>query len=83
MDKMIATIQGTFRSIAVMNIKTIFCFSYSGNVHSGFKQSLYGNCRAVNWPRGGGGGGGDLVSTVPVCVCPKVKDMGPFSASSE
>ena len=30
-----------------------------------------------------GGGGGDLVSTMPVCVCPKVKDMGPFSASSE
>ena len=27
--------------------------------------------------------GGDLVSTMPVCVCPKVKDMGPFSASSE
>ena len=21
---------------------------------------------------------GDLVPTVPVCVCPKVKDMGPF-----
>ena len=29
------------------------------------------------------GGGGDLVSTLPGCVCPKVKDMGPFSASSE
>ena len=27
--------------------------------------------------------GGDLVSTMPVCVCPKLKDMGPFSASSE
>ena len=27
--------------------------------------------------------GGDFVSTMPVCVCPKVKDMGPFSASSE
>ena len=23
------------------------------------------------------------VSTMPVCVCPKVKDMVPFSASSE
>ena len=22
--------------------------------------------------------GGDLVPTVPGCVCPKVKDMGPF-----
>ena len=22
--------------------------------------------------------GGNLVSTMPVCVCPKVKDMGPF-----
>ena len=30
-----------------------------------------------------GGGGRDLVSTMPVCVCPKVKDMGPFLASSE
>ena len=29
------------------------------------------------------GDGGDLVSTLPVCVCPKVKDMGPFSASSK
>ena len=30
-----------------------------------------------------GGGGRDLVSTVPGCVCPKEKDIGPFSASSE
>ena len=30
-----------------------------------------------------GGGGGDLVSIMPVCVCPKVKEMGSFSASSE
>ena len=29
------------------------------------------------------GSGGDLVSTMPVCVCRKVKDMGPFLASSE
>ena len=29
------------------------------------------------------GGGGDLVSTLPGCVCRKVKDMGPFLASSE
>ena len=28
-------------------------------------------------------GGGDLSSTMPVCVCPKLKDMGPISASSE
>ena len=27
--------------------------------------------------------GGDLVSTMPGCVCRKVKDMGPFLASSE
>ena len=27
--------------------------------------------------------GGDLVSTLPGCVCPKVKDMGPFWASRE
>ena len=25
----------------------------------------------------------DLVSIMPVCVCPKVKEMGSFSASSE
>ena len=29
------------------------------------------------------GGGGDLISTMPACVCPKLKDIGPFSASSE
>ena len=28
-------------------------------------------------------GGGDLVLTLPGCVCPKVKDMGPFLASRE
>ena len=28
-------------------------------------------------------GGGDLVSTLPGCVCRKMKDIGPFSASSE
>ena len=27
--------------------------------------------------------GGNLLSTLPGCVCRKVKDMGPFSASSE
>ena len=27
--------------------------------------------------------GGDLVSIMPECVCPKVKEMGSFSASSE
>ena len=27
--------------------------------------------------------GGDLVSTLPGCVCRKRKDMGPFSAPSE
>ena len=31
----------------------------------------------------GGGGGVNLVPTMPRCVCPKVKDMGPFSASRE
>ena len=30
-----------------------------------------------------GPGGGDLVLTLPGCVCPKVKDMGPFLASRE
>ena len=32
---------------------------------------------------GWGGGGGDLVPTMPGCVCPKVKDMGPFLAPRE
>ena len=27
--------------------------------------------------------GGDFVLTMPGCVCPKVKDMGHFSASRE
>ena len=27
--------------------------------------------------------GGDLGSIMPVCLCPKVKEMGSFSASSE
>ena len=31
----------------------------------------------------GGGGGGDFVLSLPRCVCPKVKDMGPFLASRE
>ena len=30
------------------------------------------------WP-----GGGDFVSTLPGCVCRKVKDMGHFLATSE
>ena len=32
-----------------------------------------------------GGGGGDFIQRYPgcVCVCPKVMDMGPFSAPSE
>ena len=43
-------------------------------------------------PPGGGGGGGGwggwgwggyLVPTMSGCVCPKVKDMGHFSASRE
>ena len=29
------------------------------------------------------GGGGDFNSSMPGCVCPKVKDVGPFFASSE
>ena len=32
---------------------------------------------------GGGGGGGHLVSNMPICVRPKVKEMGSFSASCE
>ena len=31
----------------------------------------------------GGGGGGRLGSDFARCVCPKVKDMGPYSASRE
>ena len=29
---------------------------------------------------GGGGGGGDFVLTMPGCVCPNMKDIGPFLA---
>ena len=41
-------------------------------------QSSVVDLTNVEFPRGG-----DLVSTLPGCVCQKVKDMGPFSASSE
>ena len=39
----------------------------------------------TGFEEGGGapGSGGDLVPTIPGCVCPKVKDMGPFSASRD
>ena len=53
-----------------------------------FLSALFGitrKIRAVTW-RGsypGGGGGADLVSTLPGCVCRKVKNIDPFSASSE
>ena len=39
-------------------------------------RAIQCNCIAV-W------GGGDLVQSMPGCVCPKVKDMSPFSASSK
>ena len=29
------------------------------------------------------GAGGDLFQTMPGCMCPKVKDIGPFSASRQ
>ena len=45
--------------------------------------SLIVHVSQASIPRGGGGWGGDLVSTLPGCVCRKGKDMGPFSASSE
>ena len=38
--------------------------------------------RGVSVP-GLGGGGCDLVPTMPLCVCRKMKAMGSFSASSE
>ena len=42
-------------------------------------------CHPIASPAGDGGlgGGGDLVPTMPRCLCPKVMDMGPFSASGE
>ena len=42
-----------------------------------FSKVKYSNGNAFH-PRGG-----DLVSNMPVCVCPKVKEMGSFSASRE
>ena len=33
--------------------------------------------------RVGGGDGGNLFLSLPGCVCPKMKDMGPFLASKE
>ena len=35
------------------------------------------------WSNGMRARGGDLVLSLPGCVCPKVKDMGPFWASRE
>ena len=42
-------------------------------------------CFYLNRNLGGGGGEGvgDFVLSLPRCVCPKVKDMGPFLASRE
>ena len=37
----------------------------------------------VGWGGVGGGGRGDLVSSMPECVCQKVKEMGHFSGSNE
>ena len=45
-----------------------------------------GGVRVTGWYRGRMGcspGGDDLVLRLPGCVCPKVKDMGPFWASRE
>ena len=39
--------------------------------------SMYGIQWRPRWE------GSDLVPTMPSCVCPKVKDMGPFSALRE
>ena len=48
-------------------------------VMSSSEKSDGGGCADVP----GGGGVGDLGSIMPVCVCPKVKEMGSFSALSE
>ena len=50
---------------------------------SGLPSKLRGSSGGSILTRVTGGGGGDLVPTMPGCVCPKVKDMGPFSASKE
>ena len=59
------------------NRRTAYHEVLQGNNRSGHQYMASNRARA---PRGGGG---DLVLTMPGCVCPKVKDMGPFSASRE
>ena len=46
--------------------------------------TLKANQKIAAWTGDRGRGGrGDLVPTMPGCLCPKVNDMGPFVASRE
>ena len=76
-------------------IKLYVAFCQNGCQNGSRSNSFHGlQNRIQGWPRRGRERlavfaikdfprGGDLVSTLPGCVCRKVKDIGPFSASSE
>ena len=65
---------------ACLGMMYYIAYIYRNNDGQGHRQGRWG-------VEGGGGvrslGGGDLVPTMPGCVCPKVKDMGLFLASRE
>ena len=80
---------------AYFNCDYIKCYSLLNinNLHGLEACPIWISCRPTQYRPGkaitpGGvhglpGGGGDLVPTMSGCVCPKVKDMGSFSASRE
>ena len=77
-------VSGGILALAQLNIgyvkSTLYC---TKKLNTSKTELLFGlNICTWLWPWFPGGGG-DLVSTLPGCVCRKVKDMGLFSASSE
>ena len=59
-----------------MSILRLVCKRYK--VDLAIHVNVYDTLVSGLWARGG-----DLVLSLPGCVCPKVKDMGPFWASRE